>query len=82
MKCPVCNTTLNIVERQGVEVDFCPECHGVWLERGELDKIIERSHNIRTMYQLDDADDDWLPERDRKKKSGRRSFLDDLFDFS
>ena len=44
MKCPVC-TTVNLVmsDRQGVEIDYCPECRGVWLDRGELDKIIERS---------------------------------------
>jgi len=44
MKCPVC-PTVNLVmsERQGVEIDYCPECRGVWLDRGELDKIIERS---------------------------------------
>jgi Zn-finger nucleic acid-binding protein len=44
MKCPVC-TTVNLVmsERQGVEIDYCPECRGVWLDRGELDKIIERA---------------------------------------
>ena len=43
MKCPVC-TTVNLVmsERQGVEIDYCPECRGVWLDRGELDKIIAR----------------------------------------
>lgn len=44
MKCPVCNTVnLVMAERQGVEIDYCPECRGVWLDRGELDKIIERS---------------------------------------
>ena len=44
MKCPVCST-VNLVmsERQGIEIDYCPECRGVWLDRGELDKIIERS---------------------------------------
>lgn len=44
MKCPVC-TTVNLVmsDRQGVEIDYCPECRGVWLDRGELDKIIARS---------------------------------------
>jgi len=44
MKCPEC-TTVNLVmsDRQGVEIDYCPECRGVWLDRGELDKIIERS---------------------------------------
>lgn len=44
MKCPVCTgIDLNIAERQGVEIDYCPGCRGVWLDRGELDKIIERS---------------------------------------
>src|SRR3546814_14097283 len=43
MLCPVCKVTLSISERQGVEIDFCPQCRGVWLDRGELDKIIERS---------------------------------------
>lgn len=44
MKCPVCtNVNLVMSERQGVEIDYCPECRGVWLDRGELDKIIERA---------------------------------------
>ncbi|WP_333803447.1 TFIIB-type zinc ribbon-containing protein [Sulfurospirillum sp.] len=44
MKCPVCGTVdLLMSERSGVEIDYCPQCRGVWLDRGELDKIIERS---------------------------------------
>ncbi|MDX2138759.1 MAG: zf-TFIIB domain-containing protein [Chloroflexota bacterium] len=44
MKCPVCTTTeLKMTERQGVEIDYCPQCRGVWLDRGELDKIVERA---------------------------------------
>ncbi|MDQ4120959.1 MAG: zf-TFIIB domain-containing protein [Acidobacteriota bacterium] len=43
MNCPVCNIQLNMMERQGVEIDYCSKCRGVWLDRGELDKIIERS---------------------------------------
>ena len=44
MKCPVCiSTDLLMTDRQGVEIDYCPQCRGVWLDRGELDKIIERS---------------------------------------
>lgn len=43
MKCPKCNETLVMTDRQGVEIDYCPNCRGVWLDRGELDKIIERS---------------------------------------
>lgn len=43
MKCPNDDTTLVMSERQGIEIDYCPTCRGVWLDRGELDKIIERS---------------------------------------
>lgn len=43
MTCPVCNVSLSMADRQGVEIDFCPQCRGVWLDRGELDKIVERS---------------------------------------
>lgn len=43
MNCPVCNVPLTMMDRQGVEIDYCQRCRGVWLDRGELDKIIERS---------------------------------------
>ena len=44
MDCPVCKTEcLSMMERQGIEIDYCPKCRGVWLDRGELDKIVERS---------------------------------------
>ncbi|GAA1443847.1 TFIIB-type zinc ribbon-containing protein [Leifsonia poae] len=43
MKCPTDNATLVMSERSGIEIDYCPECRGVWLDRGELDKIIDRS---------------------------------------
>jgi len=43
MPCPVCKVPLVMSERQGVEIDYCPQCRGVWLDRGELDKIIERN---------------------------------------
>ncbi len=43
MKCPACSADLLLSERQGIEIDYCPSCRGVWLDRGELDKIIERS---------------------------------------
>lgn len=44
MQCPVCTTqTLQMAERHGIEIDYCPSCRGVWLDRGELDKIIERA---------------------------------------
>jgi len=45
MKCPSCSTSsLVITERSDIEIDYCPQCRGVWLDRGELDKIIERSN--------------------------------------
>ena len=44
MKCPTCpDVTLVMADRAGIEIDYCPTCRGVWLDRGELDKIIERS---------------------------------------
>ena len=43
MNCPICNIPLTMAERQGVEIDYCSKCRGVWLDRGELDKIIERA---------------------------------------
>lgn len=43
MKCPVDGETLVMADRAGVEIDYCPKCRGVWLDRGELDKIIERA---------------------------------------
>jgi Zn-finger nucleic acid-binding protein len=43
MNCPNCNVTLVMSDKQGIEIDYCPKCRGIWLDRGELDKIIERS---------------------------------------
>lgn len=43
MKCPIDSTELLMSERHGVEIDYCPQCRGVWLDRGELDKIIEQA---------------------------------------
>jgi Zn-finger nucleic acid-binding protein len=46
MPCPRCHVDLVMSERQGIEIDYCPKCRGVWLDRGELDKIIERSERF------------------------------------
>lgn len=46
MKCPVDNETLVMADRNGVEIDYCPKCRGVWLDRGELDKIIDRASEV------------------------------------
>ena len=61
MKCPNCETTLVMTERQGVEIDHCPQCRGVWLDRGELDKIIERS------ARFDDSRDEDRDDRGRPR---------------
>jgi len=43
MKCPIDDNVLQMTDRQGIEIDYCPQCRGVWLDRGELDKLVERS---------------------------------------
>jgi uncharacterized protein len=43
MLCPICNVDLLMTERKGIEIDYCPKCRGIWLDKGELDEIIERS---------------------------------------
>ena len=80
MQCPIDGTALVIAERSGVEIDYCPTCRGVWLDRGELDKIIERSALVDTREDHRRES----PERGhdkRKKKDGIGSFLGDIFDF-
>lgn len=97
MKCPVDNETLVMADRGGVEIDYCPKCRGVWLDRGELDKIIERSTiaspapvapQARAPQQH--APQAYAPEpryrddddhRYGYKKKKRESFLGELFDF-
>lgn len=85
MKCPVDGATLVISERQGVEIDYCPECRGVWLDRGELDKIIERTNVTEEDFVGRDRrtpfrDDDY-PGGRRPQKRRKTSFLDEIFDF-
>ncbi len=86
MKCPNCNVSLLMTDRNGIEIDYCPECRGIWLDRGELDKIIERSiaspgRDIPAgdFMRKKHFDSDYR-EYDYKKKK-RESFLGDLFDF-
>ncbi|WP_294577701.1 zf-TFIIB domain-containing protein [uncultured Thomasclavelia sp.] len=56
MKCPVCkDVTLLMAEKHGVEIDYCPECRGIWLDRGELEKIIERSGGKDRDYKTTDS---------------------------
>jgi uncharacterized protein len=90
MKCFTCpDSTLSISERSGVEIDYCPTCRSVWLDRGELDKIIERaSEPPQSQRHKVDPDDPDRYARDRYEERGRspgrkrkESFLGDLFDF-
>jgi Zn-finger nucleic acid-binding protein len=93
MKCPVDESVLQMTERRGVEIDYCPQCRGVWLDRGELDKIIEAdlaastpprpapaTEGRRGDYR-DDYGDDYR-ERDRHdRKPKKKNLLGELFDF-
>ena len=89
MKCPVCDGDLRAVDRQGIEIDFCPRCRGVWLDRGELDKLIERSTAFDSGRDSDDDERRWReddegrggypPEGRRERK--REGFWSNLFDF-
>ncbi len=72
MNCPHCVTPLDVSERQGVEIDICPRCRGVWLDRGELDKIIQR-------YDAYDDESDRATYR-RNHHAKRKSFWHEMFD--
>ena len=79
MKCPIDGSTLVIADRSGVEIDYCPQCRGVWLDRGELDKIIDRSVGVPPPppQQPRHSQEDNRSYK-RKKRGG---FLEELFDF-
>lgn len=89
MLCPICNVDLVMSERSGVEIDYCPKCRGVWLDRGELDKIIERSvpqrqgeaQNYQTNYQQNLRGSDSRYNDGYYKKKKRESWLGEIFDF-
>lgn len=97
MKCPSCDETLLMTERQGIEIDYCPKCRGVWLDKGELDKLIEKSveqqesdqNEQNRNYNPSSNEGDYNyggghhgSEHGRGyNKHGRRGFLGNLFDF-
>jgi len=96
MNCPLDGTTLLMSERSGIEIDYCPQCRGVWLDRGELDKILDREQQAATAPAYDDRDDrdDRRDDRDGydrardeyysrqpyQKRRKRGGFLGDLFE--
>lgn len=92
MPCPVCTIPLVMSDRQGVEIDYCPQCRGVWLDRGELDKILERSA-IETTPQpraVPSPQPQYAPQDFSRHSEGyghgqpykkrKKSFLEELFD--
>lgn len=89
MKCPIDQSELLMNERQGVEIDYCPKCRGIWLDRGELDKIIEKSENAGSPVQPNSNNNqnymppnNYPPNQNYYGKHGRRkSMLGELFDF-
>jgi Zn-finger nucleic acid-binding protein len=90
--CPSCRVALVMSERQSIEVDYCPQCRGIWLDRGELDKIIERagrkaapspqpsSSYARPQPERGYDDDHYDRSRDHRYRKRGKSFLEELFD--
>jgi len=94
MNCPKCYEPLRIADRQGIEVDYCPDCRGVWLDKGELDKIIERTLNYagprKARYHEPDASrfhskSDYKHykkyNKKYKKKYKKNHIIKEIFDF-
>jgi len=91
MKCPVCDVELLMTERERIEIDYCPKCRGIWLDRGELDKIIERSTMGASQAYVPETEGRYdrvappVHDEERKhhgrKKHKRKSFLQELFEF-
>ena len=84
MNCPQCNIDLKMGDRQGVEVNYCPTCRGVWIERGGLDKIIERaavSSARPRRHEQDDYEDHGHDHGEHEHGTHRRrGFLSNFFD--
>lgn len=87
MNCPSCNVALVMSERQGIEIDYCPNCRGVWLDRGELDKIIEKSvstGNNPSFHPKNYSDHHYSygksHDHDYYKNHKKKNWLNELFD--
>lgn len=82
MKCPNCkDTTLVLSERKGIEIDYCPDCRGIWLDRGELDKLVGKSFDEERSARRDtDYVSYHQPEPHYKHHKRKKSFLEELFD--
>lgn len=86
MKCPNCNDqALVMSERQGVEIDYCPACRGIWLDRGELDKLLERAASANPVVQQSAPTERYPQHGDDHRHHGykqrhAKSWLSDIFD--
>ena len=89
MKCPQCTgTTLVMSERQGVEIDYCPSCRGIWLDRGELDKLLERASSaspqpaqpVPQRHSKPDFADSDYGSGQRYYGNRKKSWLSEIFD--
>lgn len=89
MKCPHCpESTLVMAERQGVEIDYCPACRGIWLDRGELDKLLERAAThaaapqapVAQYRKQPDFEDSDFRGGQRYHRSHKKSWLSEIFD--
>jgi len=85
MKCPVCeNVNLAMMDKQGIEIDYCPQCRGIWLDRGELDKLIEK---VDSGFSNSDSEvkqpeqNNYNNQQPQKKKEGLGGILGDFMDF-
>lgn len=86
MKCPIDGAELVITDRSGVEIDYCPQCRGVWLDRGELDKIIDRAFDQQAPAaapppQQRQRQEEQYHQQGGYRKKKRGGFLEELFDF-
>lgn len=88
MKCPNCNETLLMTHRNNIEIDYCPNCRGVWLDKGELDKLLEvAAQNTPDNYPSQQRNQSGYPNTGNsyghgyKKPYKKKSFLGDIFDF-
>ncbi len=81
MNCPICNVPLAKSEKQGVEIDYCPQCRGIWLDRGELNKIIElvasgvqdEFHSPRNTFTS-------IQQTDSSQIHNKKNWLNEMFD--
>jgi uncharacterized protein len=87
MNCPICNVTLLLAEKQGVDIDYCPQCRGIWLDKGKLEKIIDKMSASNSQinggyvsdshhYDKHDDHDDHHYQNGHRRKKGLFDFFD------